>query len=166
MGNTNSAIYKDGCKRCSRCKEYKPLGENFRPRKDKSRGKERNGWSPMCNDCTREVVRVRSLKYYHENYKNDEDFKKKRRAQQLKRNFNLTPEDVEQMRIFQDNKCDICGETFVETPHIDHDDTVDSKPVRGLLCGNCNRGIGYLYHNPQTMRNLADLLEGIGGNNG
>lgn len=31
--------------------------------------------------------------------------------------------------------------------------------VRGLLCGNCNLGIGNLQDNPSVLRRLADYLE-------
>ena len=42
----------------------------------------------------------------------------------------------------RNNKCEICGVFLKESKeiHIDHDHT--TKMVRGLLCGNCNRGLG------------------------
>ena len=62
------------------------------------------------------------------------------RAGHLRRKFNLTLQQFNDMVIAQNSKCDICGEPFVKIPNIDHDHATGL--VRGLLCGNCNRGLG------------------------
>lgn len=43
--------------------------------------------------------------------------------------------------------------------HIDHDH--DTKKVRGLLCGPCNRGIGYLQDNPEFILNAYNYVREI-----
>jgi Recombination endonuclease VII len=41
----------------------------------------------------------------------------------------------------QQNCCAVCRKKFWETPDIDHDHK--TKKVRGLLCTNCNLGLGH-----------------------
>lgn len=53
--------------------------------------------------------------------------------------------------------CAICGQPFVKTPQADHDHATGQ--VRGLLCGNCNSGLGLLQDNPELLRAAANYLE-------
>lgn len=64
----------------------------------------------------------------------------RRRRDHLKYKFGVTPEQVQQMIASQNNRCAICGLSFIVTPNIDHDHK--SGQVRGLLCSNCNHGLG------------------------
>jgi hypothetical protein len=41
----------------------------------------------------------------------------------------------------QKGLCRVCGLTMTK-PNIDHNH--ETKKIRGLLCNNCNRGIGHL----------------------
>lgn len=71
--------------------------------------------------------------------------------------YGLTPETYNALLERQCNKCAICQEVFVRTPHIDH--CHDSGKIRGLLCSNCNVGIGYLSKKDilhQAARYLSD----------
>lgn len=71
------------------------------------------------------------------------------RRKHLKSKFGITLEDYEQMVVDQDGKCAICR---TDAPggagawHIDHNH--DTGVVRGLLCFNCNSGIGKLNDDP------------------
>jgi hypothetical protein len=53
--------------------------------------------------------------------------------------------------------CEICGTTTATRFHIDHDHNccpgryTCGKCVRGLLCGQCNQGIGLLNDDPDRM---------------
>lgn len=58
----------------------------------------------------------------------------------------------------QDHKCAVCGEPDDKgSLNIDH--CHDSGEVRGLLCGNCNRGIGLFAESPANLRMAAKYLE-------
>ena len=67
----------------------------------------------------------------------------RRNSRYLKNNYGLTKQDVEQMRQEQGECCAICEQTFGENwwqAHVDHCHTTGK--VRGLLCNDCNRGLG------------------------
>jgi hypothetical protein len=60
----------------------------------------------------------------------------------------------------QGGRCAIC---HTDQPgghgrfHIDHDHV--SGRIRGLLCNNCNRGLGSLKHDPDFLRKAITYLE-------
>jgi hypothetical protein len=58
----------------------------------------------------------------------------------------------------QRHLCAICGKTNPGSRrlHIDHCHTTNK--TRDLLCGNCNRGLGYAKDNPNTLRAAACYL--------
>lgn len=64
----------------------------------------------------------------------------------------------------QDNKCKICDESFSITPFIDHDRSCCNKPgscgqcIRGLLCRNCNSGLGLFQDNTKILQKAINYL--------
>lgn len=82
----------------------------------------------------------------------------------LRRKFGLTLEQYEAMREAQNDLCAICGrqETKKHRNHlrcqlaVDHDHKTGS--VRGLLCYNCNRGLGHFQDDPQLLSRAVDYL--------
>jgi glutamine phosphoribosylpyrophosphate amidotransferase len=60
----------------------------------------------------------------------------------LKRVYNITFEEVKYLALKQGNMCAICGKQFSTKvkPFIDHSHTTGK--IRGLLCFNCNTGLG------------------------
>ena len=58
--------------------------------------------------------------------------------------YNLTPEQYEEMYLKQEYRCAICNEHEDETTRkklvVDHCHVTGN--VRGLLCNNCNSGLG------------------------
>jgi hypothetical protein len=61
--------------------------------------------------------------------------------------------------------CGGCGLT--KLPHEDYslhvDHNYETRTVRGLLCGSCNRGMGLLRDSPEVLRKLADYIEAYDG---
>ena len=120
-------------KRCSKCKEVKSL-DDFN--KDLSF---KDGLNYCCRECSNAKLRQR----YAEHSEHE-------RNRQLKKNFGLTPEQFDSMVETQGGRCAICG---TDEPggkktrfSIDHDH--ETGKVRGLLCNNCNVGIGRLKEDP------------------
>lgn len=71
--------------------------------------------------------------------------------------YGITPEQYAKMVEDQDNKCAICTTSFDETKaYIDH--CHDSLKVRGLLCNNCNTGLGRFKDNTDLLTKALDYL--------
>lgn len=64
----------------------------------------------------------------------------KKRDRNLKSNYGISSEDYEQMVVKQNGICAICGQLPIARLHVDHNHR--TKQIRGLLCNNCNRGLG------------------------
>ena len=68
----------------------------------------------------------------------------RRRAENLKSTFGISLEFYNQMLVAQDGACAICGSRHWggrwNSPCVDHDHVTGK--IRGLLCLQCNRGLG------------------------
>ena len=82
----------------------------------------------------------------------------------LVRRYGITEDEYNLMAAEQDGSCAACGQVptgkrWASRLHVDHDH--NTKEVRGLLCGPCNRALGYIEH---PMRPLWDAyLERMSG---
>jgi len=75
----------------------------------------------------------------------------------FKRRYGLTPEQVETMAAAG---CAICGTTVWNgrhaRPHVDHDHATGK--VRGILCSECNTGLGKFRDDPELIRRALAYL--------
>jgi transposase-like protein len=122
-------------KPCCVCKQIKTLAE-FYPNRASC-----DGYGNTCRIC--------------DGPRRDKD--------RLKRLYNTTPLFIEQLTEFQNFRCALCGsdktyETGRENYkfHIDHDHVTGT--VRGLLCGNCNTGLGSLGDSVETLEHAIAYL--------
>lgn len=78
----------------------------------------------------------------------------------LRRKYGMSLADYDTMLAAQGGCCALCLSDRpggrASTFHVDHDH--DTGRVRGLLCHNCNRGLGYLGDDPDLLREAADYL--------
>ena len=84
----------------------------------------------------------------------------------LRKHYGLALGEYDRMLAKQDGRCAICktkepgGQTKKngESPrfHVDH--CHDTGVVRGLLCHNCNVGIGNMRHDPEILRKAIDYV--------
>lgn len=83
----------------------------------------------------------------------------KRLAQRLKR-YGITPEQYHALLDSQGGGCAICGQAIGDERggrlHVDH--CHDEGHVRGILCGNCNLGIGKFADDPDRLERAALYL--------
>lgn len=87
-----------------------------------------------CIDCTNKKKREYTNKIEEEGFT-------KTRKYELKSKYNLTIKQYVEMIKSCENSCEICQTSFTQTDiHVDHCHT--SGEVRGLLCFDCNTGLG------------------------
>lgn len=83
----------------------------------------------------------------------------KRKAQRIKQ-YGLTTEEFEALLQEQGGACKICGFSDRSNPNffpmVDH--CHQTGRVRGLLCGNCNHGLGKFKDNPGLLERAASYL--------
>ena len=85
----------------------------------------------------------------------------KSREYALKRKYNLTLEQYNEILRSQDGRCGVCRrrrEEFKTNFCVDHDHR--TLEVRGLLCTNCNRYIIGRWRDPVVFENAASYLRG------
>lgn len=95
------------------------------------------------------------------------DESRKNRDYKLRRDFNITIEDYERLFDAQHGLCAICsqpqkqevraGTGTVKWLAVDHDHITGQ--VRGLLCSNCNKGLGFLGDSVLGLMRAVDYLQ-------
>ena len=74
-----------------------------------------------------------------------------------RRLINISEKEYKKILESQNNQCAICGtnaEEFKTALNVDHD--YKTNKIRGLLCTNCNMGLG---HFKDSLSNLNQALE-------
>ena len=90
---------------------------------------------------------------HRERYATDPQYRTKFEHFRLKTRYGLSAEEYSAMLARQRYACGICERPFVSTPHVDHCHI--TSWVRGLLCRNCNFGLGYFEDNPTFLFKAA-----------
>lgn len=84
-------------------------------------------------------------------------------AQDLKKKYNLTRKQYDDMALSQNGMCAICNKPpTLPRLHVDHDHSLrigHEYFVRGLLCDSCNKGIGFLGDNLELLKKAVAYLE-------
>lgn len=80
------------------------------------------------------------------------------RDQTYKRKYGITLADFNVLYEAQGGVCAICREPELEKQVLSVDHNHTTKHVRGLLCGNCNRGIGNLKDSPAVLYRAIEYL--------
>lgn len=106
----------------------------------------------ICIECEQENKRLR----WKIIGKRPEE-RKKRRTYQLKHLYGLTQEEYESLVKMQNAKCAICGKDKSEPLNVDHDHT--TLIIRGLLCRECNRAIGFFGDDPKNLIKASEYLK-------
>jgi hypothetical protein len=138
-------------KTCKICKKEKSLNEFY----ETKRNGVAYGYHGKCKECY--------VKKQQENYD-----PLKKRNENLKRCYGITLNEYNEMLEKQNGKCAICGTTETKGRKsgrgggadvfaVDH--CHDTGDVRGLLCHSCNRAMGLLGDNTQTLQSMIEYLQ-------
>lgn len=113
----------------------------------------KNGLSPRCKSCQRAADLA---------YQTTDKYRRKvRRTLWRRQGIDITCERYEEMLAAQGGACSICERTenqFGKGMCVDHDHTTGL--VRGILCTDCNMGIGNLKDDIALLRRAVAYLEG------
>ena len=167
---TKSKDRKDGlynnCRSC--CHEVDVIGRHDQRAAYRLRMKEhRRRYNIEYRKGHQEQCKARSADYYkrnkalfHERYMADPG---RHLAYLRRRKYGATSEWVAETLAAQRGQCAICGLTFTgktrkTTAAVDHCHRANGKP-RGLLCCNCNLGLGHFLDSSDFLRSAADYLD-------
>lgn len=90
-------------------------------------------------------------------YKLDNDGQPRWRKAHFKFKYNLTLEEYQLMAEAQEFKCAICFGPPETMLYVDHNHVTNR--VRGLLCRECNAGLGFFKDNVENLRRAARYIE-------
>lgn len=123
-------------KTCNVCKTDKPVAEYHRCKSRK------DGRAATCKVCWVGV----------------------NRDSQLKLKYGITAAEYDELLAAQDSRCAICGLPETNGRHanmklaVDHCHTTNT--IRGLLCSDCNNGLGRFKDDPELLLRAAAYLKG------
>ena len=118
--------------------------------------------SSYCGPCKKAVW----TEWWHSSGKHDEKVRERRRAYareynrpyKLRTQYDMEPEEYDVLVELQDRKCKICRRELGEIKRLDVDHDHRTNLVRGLLCPDCNRGIGQFADSPERLFAAAEYL--------
>jgi hypothetical protein len=105
----------------------------------------------------KEREKERNKEYYE---LNKDKVLKRTSERSLRYRYGLTPEDLMHMHEQQGGVCLICKGPPKEGRNLDVDHCHTTGKIRGLLCNNCNRGLGHFQDNPSFLLTAAEYLKG------
>jgi hypothetical protein len=147
-------------KYCPRCKQTKPASQ-FYPSKYAN-----NGLTTYCANCyadmQREFIKSKPPGWHYKNHGRRwyEENKDHELSRALKKNYGITLKHKKDMVKAQAGKCAICKKpvsSYGRKSAVDHDHA--NGNVRGILCANCNKLLGYAKDNTEILQSAIEYLE-------
>lgn len=109
-------------------------------------------------EANRESELERNKEYYQTSGKQKKlEAYSERRRRILKSRYGITPERFDELYEQQHGACAICKQAYHATLHIDHDHS--NGQIRGLLCNNCNRGLGHFKDDAARLEEAIRYLQ-------
>jgi recombination endonuclease VII len=128
-----------GHRYCPDCRETKAFDEFPRNRSDST------GYASYCKPCHNVRGREGKARIYGST-----------REYHLRRRYGFGQEQFDRMLAAQGGVCGICGAP--DPRHVDHDHAFGN--VRGILCFNCNGGLGHFKDDLDRLTKAISYLRG------
>lgn len=149
----------EGMRYCGVCKERKPVGEFYAAKGNV------DGLARRCKNCSRITIQIWRAKHpeYHRaaSKKWAKANPEKKRDVHLKTTYGLPYGSYDRMLAEQEGGCAICRTTVPVGKygrfHVDHNH--ETGIVRGLLCTNCNTGLGQFKHREALLQSAIKYLQ-------
>lgn len=165
---------RNKCKKCYSEKSIKYQKDHYEDRK-----KYINEWRKNNkNKIDKQSREYRDIKNAarRKKYKQDEEYRErqkskakewqtknqeKRKEQRLKSTYGITLTQFNELLKNANSQCEICGYSDMSDkkifPLVDH--CHDSGKIRGILCANCNHGLGKFKDNIYLLKKTINYLE-------
>lgn len=134
-------------KTCPRCKTSKPFYEFAK------HSRRADGLQSQCKDCKHKT----DQEYYQKNVEkitarvSTPEARRRQRA----RKYSISEENVKELELRSGGFCEICKVAVATC--IDH--CHKTNQVRGLLCGACNKGLGFFGDDAARLAAAAVYLQ-------
>ncbi len=147
---------------CTKCNIEKEIEEFHR--EHLNHPKRKPGHVAICKTCANER-RIKNYRKTHpeKNYVSLHPGKRKskewNKSVDLKKNFNITIQDYNEMFDEQKGCCNICGRhqsLFKRALFVDHNH--ETGKVRSLLCHYCNSVLGFSKENVEILQDTIDYI--------
>ena len=142
-------------KQCRKCKEVKPLTDFH---KNKSR---KDGCNSQCKQCVRNYQTENKSRFKQHYQDNKPRFALRARRNHLRREYGISLDDYQNLLKNQNGVCKICKRH--ENKNLQGGLSVDhchkTGKVRGLLCRECNAGLGKFKDDIEIMQTAIEYLK-------
>ncbi len=147
---------------CPECNLYLEINNFKKLLSTSSIKKNPDGYYWCCSKCYRNKVWVYEVGNEPNNRKSRRRDKRTRRIIHVERVYGLSEEEYMKKLNEQDNLCAICGKKDEgKVLCVDHNHATGQ--VRGLLCHNCNVGLGNFKDSPEIIQSAIAYLLVKGG---
>lgn len=119
-------------KRCSRCRETKPVSDFFR---------QGDGYQAYCRPCKYEIQREWRKSKAGLAYNAVRRASGEHRRDHLKRRYKIDEAEYQRLFTVAGGMCEICKTPATGILYVDH--CHETNAIRGLLCQHCNTLLGF-----------------------
>jgi hypothetical protein len=147
--NREAEIAKQRARRAADPEKYRAVGKARREREREKRRIEARAYYAANRERYREHAKVYRVRKAAEI-----------RDRRLRKTYGLSPEGYAALVSAQGGRCAICLDPLVaerRRTHVDHDHATGA--VRGILCADCNVGLGRFRDRADALRRAADYLD-------
>lgn len=141
-------------KLCNKCGVEKEVSKFY------AQSSTSDGLQHWCKECHTNYSKTHYANNKNKRKETNKAYYLNNKEKYYLRNYGITLDEYNKMYDDQKGCCKICGEhqdSFSINFAVDHCHTTGK--VRGLLCSNCNRGVGYLKDSTTILQSAIDYLK-------